>query len=840
MALRRRGVLAVLATALLALPAAAGAAPTMKPIAGGGLNPLDDIPALETSIATPAGIAAIGPNLPLNGAAAEWVFIDDTGCRIRRVVGPVVLLAAGNLTCGGGLPFSSATPSNVPLRHPDGVARAADGSFYIADTDNGMIHRWIDGLVITVAGNGTTAGSGAENCDYAGPYPGEQEAGDLTATDDPRDEDFCHVFDVSGHPTDGNEFLFMEFRTFATGGNVVYHVDDNVVRRAAGGGCGKSPTGTSPEQCITGWSDVAWDHAGAGFVVSNQAESKLHYFAAPDFSPSSHSILATGLGGPWDVAAHRDGTYLVAENAKCRISRVTADGAVSTFAGIPRIGNAPCPGDTQAGPADATGINFPLAVEEFPDGVLIGSSDGVIRHIDRTSILTGPDKVTSNPEATFTFDGTDLDAQWYCRLDPDPNVFVITPPCGEGTDKSETITLAGDGSDDGEHLMQISAAGETDKEEWTWTLDTQPPPQFGLLEPADGATALTPRPVFKWERSKDATTDTLPPKVFIGNELAASDDAACDVTTCSGSPSSDLPEGTHTWRVELTDAAGNTRTSATRTFSVGTPPTAGLTAAPNPVLAGGTVTFSSTSADANGPIARHEWDLDGDGEYELDTAAVPSTSRSYPTAGQVQIGLRVTDGIGLTATATTTLQVNNPPVPAGQLGVTVNNGAQYTNDRQVKVLLRFPATATQVLLSNDGGFLAPRTFAPAPEVEWTLDSSGPERLPKTVYVRFLLGGLVSETFTDDIILDETPPTVSSASLAGAAAARVAAVKRWTLKLRASDSNSGVAGVQVTASKRKPGKLLGYKRTLRVKSSSRPRFVRAKDVAGNYSAWKKLK
>ena len=49
-----------------------------------------------------------------------------------------------------------------------------------------------------------------------------------------------------------------------------------------------------------------------------------------------------------------------------------------------------------------------------------------------------------------------------------------------------------------------------------------------------------------------------------------------------------------------------------------------------------------------------------------------------------------------------------------------------------------------------------------PEIDWALDSSGPERLPKTVYVRFQIGPLTSDNFTDDIILDERPPVVNSA------------------------------------------------------------------------------
>ena len=98
------------------------------------------------------------------------------------------------------------------------------------------------------------------------------------------------------------------------------------------------------------------------------------------------------------------------------------------------------------------------------------------------------------------------------------------------------------------------------------------------------------------------------------------------------------------------------------------------------------------------------------------------------------------------------------------------------------------------------------------------------------------------TFTDDIILDETPPKVNAASVAGAsaAAAHVAKLRKWTLKVKATDSNSGVDKVQATSNKRKPGKLLAYKKKLTVKSATKPKWVRARDRAGNFSKWRKAR
>ena len=38
---------------------------------------------------------------------------------------------------------------------------------------------------------------------------------------------------------------------------------------------------------------------------------------------------------------------------------------------------------------------------------------------------------------------------------------------------------------------------------------------------------------------------------------------------------------------------------------------------------------ASGSSDADGPLTRYEWDLDGNGSYETDTGTSPLASRTY-------------------------------------------------------------------------------------------------------------------------------------------------------------------------------------------------------------------
>ena len=179
------------------------------------------------------------------------------------------------------------------------------------------------------------------------------------------------------------------------------------------------------------------------------------------------------------------------------------------------------------------------------------------------------------------------------------------------------------------------------------------------------------------------------------------------------------------------------------------------------------------------------------------------------------------------------------------VGMTINDGAQYTNDAEVTLNVVPPTWATLLSIDNDGGFLKARRTASMNRVAWKLSQSGSERLPKTVYLRF---NNESQTFTDDIILDQTAPNLTGATLvqsgaSGASVAMVAASRTRTFKvrLRAKDATSGVSKVQFAVrSKRHPSMLRKFKRISSYRGIRAPKYVRVRDRAGNYSAWRSIR
>jgi hypothetical protein len=190
----------------------------------------------------------------------------------------------------------------------------------------------------------------------------------------------------------------------------------------------------------------------------------------------------------------------------------------------------------------------------------------------------------------------------------------------------------------------------------------------------------------------------------------------------------------------------------------------------------------------------------------------------------------VSDGVAVTAA---------PATPSTKVGVTINGGAEATSTPAVSLRIREPAGATAVVISNDGSFDNASQVAVAADdtYAWRLDARGSERRARVVYVRFVGSGIdQNQTFSDDILLDTTAPTVTTAKSAARSTASTA-----TLRVAATDTGSGVSTIQYAKAKSTKGaKTLKPSKARSVKVRPKnARWVRAIDVAGNASKWKRV-
>ena len=120
--------------------------------------------------------------------------------------------------------------------------------------------------------------------------------------------------------------------------------------------------------------------------------------------------------------------------------------------------------------------------------------------------------------------------------------------------------------------------------------------------------------------------------------------------------------------------------------------------------------------------------------------------------------------------------------PAGS--VTINAGADYAASIQVTLTLQAPFTAEQMRLSHDGSAWNDwEDFAVTRD--WTLQSGDGA---KAVYGQFYDGSQFSDVYSDTIVLDTTPPTVTLEIAAGAYAVNTTTV---TVTVAGSDATSGM-------------------------------------------------
>lgn len=215
------------------------------------------------------------------------------------------------------------------------------------------------------------------------------------------------------------------------------------------------------------------------------------------------------------------------------------------------------------------------------------------------------------------------------------------------------------------------------------------------------------------------------------------------------------------------------------------------------------------------------------------------------TPGLKSASFSIDCGTAGKASWSTPVTVLPAPLEGREPGVSIEDGANFTNSTAVQLHLGWEKGQLfdAVKVSNDGGFAPSKTkefpLTSTDPIPWKLVDLGNERLPKTVYVKFRIAGTPTfwqpVTYTDDIILDTVKPQVLSATLSGSAAAALAGPRM--VRVKAKDNKSGLASIQVSAGKpKKSAKVLRFRKAVPAPKSGRV-FVRVRDGAGNWSPWR---
>jgi uncharacterized protein (TIGR03437 family) len=310
---------------------ASGQPYTISTVAGGGL-PVN-IPGTSASLDEVQGVLVDKAGNVLFSNVADGVVL-----RLDAATGGLTLVA-GNGTWGYSGDDGSAT--SAQMYQPRGLAMDSAGNLYIADSLNHRIRKVSNGVITTVAGNGTRGFSGdngpATSAQLNNPYGvAADSAGNLYIAD--------------------------------TGNSRVRKVSGGVITTVAGNGTagfgGDNGPATSAQ--LNNPYVVAMDSAGNLYIadrsnsrirkVSNGTITTVAGNGTPGFGGDNGPATSAMLSLPSSVAVDSAGNLYIADYANYRIRKVS-NGTITTVAGNGTQGSA---GDN--GPATSAQFMSPVGI----------------------------------------------------------------------------------------------------------------------------------------------------------------------------------------------------------------------------------------------------------------------------------------------------------------------------------------------------------------------------------------------------------------------------------------------------------------------------------------------
>ena len=255
------------------------------------------------------------------------------------------------------------------------------------------------------------------------------------------------------------------------------------------------------------------------------------------------------------------------------------------------------------------------------------------------SITAKPPDPSNDGSPTFTFSDGDSTATFECRLDAAAFADCTSPKAYAGqTDGSHTF-----------RVRAVDAANNlSDATVYTWTIDTTPPP----------APSITAKP-------SDPSNDGSPTFGFSDSEGGVTFACKLDSGAFAGCTSpkgyTGQTDGSHTFTVRASDAAGNTSsTSYTWTINTTPPPAPTITAKPPDPSNDKSPTFGFSDGDSTATF-----------QCRLDAAAFAGCTSPKAYAGQTDgshtFRVRAVDAANNLSDATVytwTIDTTPPPAPS--------------------------------------------------------------------------------------------------------------------------------------------------------------------------------
>jgi uncharacterized protein (TIGR03437 family) len=289
-------------------------------------------------------------------APGNVYIVDSFNSRIRKVSNGVITTLAGNGTSG----FSgdNGPAATNALNYPTGVAIDIAGNLYIADTNNNRIRKVSNGVITTVAGTGTSGFSGdngpATNAKLAAP---------------------------SGVAIDSAGNLYIA----DVGNNRIRKIWNGMITTVAGNGFAGSGCdgGQATKSALNHPTGVASDSAGNLYIadyednricrVSNGVITTVAGNGKSDFSGDNGPATSAKLAGPYGVGIDPAGNVYVADSGNSRIRILTLTGFSCTYSVTPISLEAPSAGGNLT-VSIQTAASCPWTISGLPSWITVSSA----------------------------------------------------------------------------------------------------------------------------------------------------------------------------------------------------------------------------------------------------------------------------------------------------------------------------------------------------------------------------------------------------------------------------------------------------------------------------------
>jgi PKD repeat protein len=270
---------------------------------------------------------------------------------------------------------------------------------------------------------------------------------------------------------------------------------------------------------------------------------------------------------------------------------------------------------------------------------------------DPPTVTISPTVAVTTPGSTVSFNGTAT------APDSGGSITGLSWNFGDPSSANNTSTATNPS-----HLF--ANAG-------TYTVTLTATDDLGVTTQATATVKVDAPPTASFSASATTATPATPGTAVSFNASASSDSVGT-ITNYSwsfGDGSSDLnettPTDTHTYatrgnytvQLTVTNDDGQTAQS-TQTVTVDDPPTASVTPSATVSTPSSPVSFTSTAAspDAGGSISTYNWSF-GDNT----SASVQNPSHTYTSPGVYTVTLTVTDDLGVSSSASTTITIDAVP-----------------------------------------------------------------------------------------------------------------------------------------------------------------------------------